>query len=120
MTESAKRYPVFAISQLARPGLCELQRSLRCGDGSTEGDPAIAWQAENTNLVRDARNLRMPDKSNLDLSSDVVCPVWMSISDCLFHAARDNCRRSVYEIRGKWTIQNTAKAVVLLFENSLP
>lgn len=86
------------------PGVRELLRALRRGDVSHGGDPVMAWQAENLIVVRDARDLWMPDKSNREQKIDVMCAVLMSISDCLFHAAEDDGRRTVYETRGLRTI----------------
>ncbi len=44
------------------PGIRELMRALRRGDVAHGGDPVLAWQAENLIVVRDARDLWMPDK----------------------------------------------------------
>lgn len=85
-------------------GIRELMRALRRGDVSHGGDPVLAWQAENLIVIRDARDLWMPDKSHKTLKIDGMTSVLMSISDCLFHAAEDDGRHSVYETRGLRTI----------------
>lgn len=86
------------------PAIRELMRALRRGDVAHGGDPVMAWQAENLIVVRDARDLWMPDKSHKDKKIDLMVAVLMAISDCLFHAAEDDGRRSVYETRGLRTI----------------
>ena len=86
------------------PGVRELMRALRRGDVSRGGDPVMAWQADNLIVVRDARDLWMPDKSHKEKKIDLMVSVLMAISDCMFHAAEDDGRRSVYETRGLRTI----------------
>ena len=86
------------------PGIRELLRALKRGDVSHGGDPVMQWQAENCVVVRDARDLWMPDKSQPDKKIDQMVAVLMAISDCLFHAAEDDGKRSVYESRGLRTI----------------
>lgn len=85
-------------------GIRELMRALRRGDVSHGGDPVLAWQAEKLIVIRDARDLWMPDKSHKTLKIDGMTSVLMSVSDCLFHAAEDDGRHSVYETRGLRTI----------------
>lgn len=85
-------------------GIRELLRALRRGDVSHGGDPVMAWQAENLVVVRDSRDLWMPDKAQSELKIDMMVAVLMAISECLFHAAEDDGKRSVYETRGLRTI----------------
>lgn len=86
------------------PGIRELMRALRRGDVSHGDDPVMAWQATNLIVVRDARDLWMPDKSHADKKIDLMVAVLMAVGDCLFHAAEDDNKRSVYETRGLRTI----------------
>lgn len=86
------------------PGCRELVRALRRGDVAHGNDPVMAWQAENLIVVKDARDLWMPDKSHADKKIDMMVAVLMAIGDCLFHAAEDDGKRSVYETRGLRTI----------------
>ena len=86
------------------PGIRELLRALRRGDVAHGGDPVLSWQAENLIVVRDARDLWMPDKSAKDSKIDAMVATLMAVCDCLFYAAEDDGRRSVYETRGLRTI----------------
>lgn len=86
------------------PGIRELLRALKRGDVAHGRDPVMAWQAENLIVVKDSRDLWMPDKAQSDNKIDLMVAVLMAISDCLFYAAEDDGKRSVYETRGLRTV----------------
>ena len=86
------------------PGIRELLRALRRGDVAHGDDPVMAWQAQNLVVVRDSRDLWMPDKAHSENKIDMMVSVLMAISDCLFYASEDDGKRSVYETRGLRTI----------------
>lgn len=86
------------------PGIRELLKALRRRDVSHGGDPCLAWQADNLVIVRDAKDLWMPDKSGSAFKIDAMVAVLMALADILHHSADDDSRVSVYESRGLRTI----------------
>lgn len=55
------------------------ERKLRHG-----GDPVLAWQVQNMQVYRNAKDEWMPDKSNRDSKIDGVVATLMAFSECLY------------------------------------
>lgn len=50
------------------------------------GDPVLAWQVQNMQVVRNAKDEWMPDKGNKESKIDGVVATLMAFSECLFAA----------------------------------
>jgi phage terminase large subunit-like protein len=52
------------------------------------GDPVLAWQVANMQVMRNAKDEWMPDKGNRESKIDAVVATLMAFSECLFAASQ--------------------------------